>query len=896
MFIKILFFSSKTNGHHRKVKTGVHCPLRHICTPKLPLRPDTQAICTVSALDTAICGTVHPVHFAVEIEKKPLRPVQKQPKKVDTWTPMDTPRCPLRPGFHLLPMEVLPMSKTIVLPSFTVRAGMEEAHWPVVPLGEALRASYPGKGSLLQYAPGDADEYPRLRKSDIIYHLGEENPVKLRQLFFDIDHPTSSPEDGWHLSVLGRLPDELRSRLGWYRTRGGMRLVGVLPAPLALQYADDYIARWHAQMASYGIDVDPATTDWTRLSKAPRAQRLDLPMDLTAIDAGRFLPDIGGELRIAEPQTLGEAVARRMPDPAEKLRRVTKDDVRGVKPKTFADDIRLGRLAFRSGERHNGFLDAAARLAAQLNTADPLVIYELLAPSAQTLGSPLDDVWRTCEWVASAQAATVDEDAETASSLVERAAEVMGCAPSEVATRLIMDTGPSFYVFDEEEMAYVAGYTKESQLLAAILRHCPILFGEIDTTTPAQLRVGRSTVPEHVVWTYTDKPAFDETSRTFYHRVCRVDEDLSPRYDEDIAQWLYLLLDGNERALDWLACLPDLRRSVCALYINGEPSVGKGLLTLGLARLWTKESVTVPYASMLGTFNSELLRSPLIIADEAVPQDAFAQNDSSLFRRLVGNPVGRLRDLYKSPGTLAGHARVLITANNSDALKIREELDADDIAALQVRVGYVRARDEAAEFLRDYAHRKGHASVAPAVDDWIEGGGIARHVLHLAQTRQVQHGTRFAVDGWPSAFTHALRTGVGGASAVIGAVAWAIVKNHQGPSVEWGDGKVWVNQNELAADWFAIIGHQIDRPPSEAARTKALRSLATENVRRANRSGHRLRYWEIEGDVIVEAAERLGDVDPVALRARIFSPASQTMKPASQTHYEQLNGEANSGR
>jgi hypothetical protein len=315
------------------------------------------------------------------------------------------------------------------------------------------------------------------------------------------------------------------------------------------------------------------------------------------------------------------------------------------------------------------------------------------------------------------------------------------------------------------------------------------------------------------------------------------------------------------------------------MYVNGPPSVGKQMLGLGLSRIWSRESVYVPYEEMTGDFNSTLKKSPLIWADEKVPQDAFRANDSSLFRRLVGNTGFSVNEKYRVPATMLGYTRVLITANNADALAIREELDRYDIEAIQTRLGYVECDEKPRAVLEKLA---GGGSTREYTDDWVAGGKLAEHVLWLEQNRDVTPGNRFLVPGWESDLTRGLPTRVGSASSICSVLATAIVADVDTDAVRWFEGKVYSNTNLLRKNWTRIMGHAQDNVPSETAVTKALRSMSQGESRRLSRrmGDGRVRYWELDAELVGEVARRRNICDS----GDIVAAAGRDSEPETPVH------------
>lgn len=215
---------------------------------------------------------------------------------------------------------------------------------------------------------------------------------------------------------------------------------------------------------------------------------------------------------------------------------------------------------------------------------------------------------------------------------------------------------------------------------------------------------------------------------------------LDPAFDSQVDHWLRLL--GGTRAdrlLDWLATAPDLTRTTAALYLKGSASAGKGLFAAGLAKLWGAS--VAAFEDVLGSaFNSALLNCPIVFLDESNTADV----DHAEFRRLVGDSERKLTKKHAPTGTLLGCVRLVIAANNWNALRIRRADTVEDDEAIGTRILAIDIPDEAGEYLEGL----GGDSFTRA--HWTAGRmALPRHIAWLERERApaVKLGTRFMVAG-----------------------------------------------------------------------------------------------------------------------------------------------------
>lgn len=787
------------------------------------------------------------------------------------------------------------MTYVTVIPRVRFRAwnGEEPCDAPlgeVLPLDEALAREYTADACILQYAPPDVDasaQFPRLTKAALAYfELGIDPMPELNYVLVDVDYADHEvPPDGWAEEIVAKSP----WNCGWYRTPHGLRLIYEPDREVPINLADSYLSQFHEKLVAAGVPADEATKDWTRLFKAPHALGYDLPFDYSGIEPIPWHPE---ELEEADPLAVGPIVDRDFrtaydtaPD------KLTRADLKPLGKSRLAELLYKGRLSAPVGQRHATLLDAARKIVAGYDTEDPMIPFHLLIEAAVGMRKEPEELWRICEWTCAHASGVKIEREEAVEEATKDMSDAMGCDPTEVFSRIIVDAGKEFYIWDEGRMEYSTGYTSERQLLGALARHAPNLaYGYYSGKVPTKtIMRDLSTVADRVVFKYHDDGplGYDKTTYTFYRRLCKQDRSLTPEYDADVARWLAALFEAEEdHGLDWLASLPDLARPTCALYIHGPPSVGKGMLAAGVARIWSKECAVTPYSELLGTFNSTLKRSPIIHADEKVPQDVFAANDSSVFRRIIGNSGLPVRDLYAAPATLDGCPRVLITANNEDALAIREELNVADLDAIRLRIGYIRAGEEAETVLNSMAAEQGFVSTREMTESWVAGGRIAEHVLWLAENRPIDQGDRLLVEGWDSELTRSLSTSAGASGIIAEVIALMISDkpNMRTDAVRWFDDHVFVNNTELGRIWKYVLANDAERPPNSTRRLKALRALAGEERQRLSvyedggDTRRQLSYWKIPAETIARLA-RERNICPEEV---ILEAASRREEPEAQ--------------
>lgn len=736
--------------------------------------------------------------------------------------------------------------------------------FPLVPLSEALSTPYRFDAMLTMYRIEGETRMPRLNKSALAYLRGKGAKVVADKVLIDVDNPEHrawQSDDQIAAAYAKVKATRLGATAGFYATRAGYRLIWRLAQPLDVGLLDSYLVQLIAALAAEGIEADPACCDWTRLFRAPFATRegadapLDLPFDFE-VGVLDFAPSELTESRTpALDTTIGadwphQPPAPCLPGPEDGL------PLKAVAKELYST-IRKGAPIAAPGARRETIMRAIGILAHGLEEPDPFTIYRTLSASvvaayAQTgIGRSKDealfDLWRAAKSMAAitltqkrSDQATLDHLADVArrkreaagtAEQLEPGATVPGQAPPLDA--VLFTAADQYYVIDTEKArgtsdGFYHGPFKSSAVPAMLERYAPQVFrakkvrndkGTLISLPELLTRCGGEVKAVHA---HSGKRGitYDPINKTLHEGVGAVRADITARFDPVIHEWLCILGgEQRERLLDWLATYTLVEFPTCGLYLHAEPGVGKNLFVEGLASVYG--TAPTMYASIIGTHNDAIASCPVVFADEEIPASSYGRTPTAIFRVIIGSSSHALRRMYQPAATFHGCLRLVVAANNLDALRIHEDLTIEDFAAIRQRILYIRVDGAAGEYLRSIGGRQ-------ATQDWITGDRFARHLLWLRDNRAVTPGPRFLVEGGDSPLLDRLGASSGITSAVIETIAFAISEKAGQVPLEGfllGNGVIYVSTSAIFDAWEKAHGPTAKALP-KARVVSALRRLA----------------------------------------------------------------------
>lgn len=351
-------------------------------------------------------------------------------------------------------------------------------------------------------------------------------------------------------------------------------------------------------------------------------------------------------------------------------------------------------------------------------------------------------------------------------------------------------------------------------------------------------------------FTYNGSSSYDE-ERSVLQISPRFAPPPEPVYNEQIARWLELLPENPEdrpKLLDWLATAPRLERPTSALVLTRKGSVGKQLIALALGFYFGVRPVS--YDVAVQKFNERLTRSPIVWLDETTE----AQGRSADFRRLVANSEHRVEIKNGPTGTLIGHPRIYMAANNDDPTGIANEtLTIDDEDAIAERLLHIPVSLRAAAYLQQLGGRD-YTDGTKGPVNWIVG--VAQHIRWLHENREVVPGPKLLVQGDAAKWIREVGVRHGAQAEVAELIGAEVAKVGQGSVLAVGEppvvvdrsGDVYASVRGLKRVWEAYFG---ERPPKVTELRKAVQRLCrVVDPDQKTVGGKRYRMYPVPKDVI----------------------------------------------
>ena len=275
----------------------------------------------------------------------------------------------------------------------------------------------------------------------------------------------------------------------------------------------------------------------------------------------------------------------------------------------------------------------------------------------------------------------------------------------------------------------------------------------------------------------------------FVYKLLGMAEDIKPAYHDCIDKYFRQIAGEHyDKFLDWCACFRKIDRPLPALYLKGPPGVGKGMLLEGLSQL-TAAKTSAEFTDALQQFQDTWKDTPFVSIDEdaSTANGRFTKNVVGVLRRLIGGQFKYVQIKGEKSLRLDGEWRLMISANNDGVLEIKQDLDDNDIEALNGRIFYIDCEPRATEIkdiLKKAGGRNGNQyGPGTEADNWPLK--IAQYVSWLEENRQVQYGDRYLVDAPPTPWHENLRITSAGGLTLCKAIGTSLSAVNEGRTFPW---------------------------------------------------------------------------------------------------------------
>lgn len=699
-------------------------------------------------------------------------------------------------------MSSIPVFSTRFVPAWgkrgdtTVTENMEIQ--TIIDVREALEQEYSTDAHGAAYMIEGEEHCARLAK-DVLRIEDVSNRLKMVATFVDLDRHGHSDWPDVDTAVRNvALLSRLFPNAAIFTTRRGVRIVFLLARPVpALAYSqvagpivED--VREKINGASVDVEVDDTTVEWTRLFRMPKVIRdgkptwedptflLHIPENWQPLQCGVGNPT---DAKIAPGEALIPATIVGVPDPVQISEQDWDDVIR-----EFADPMAragsnglLGKLRnnepfFTAGNRNtttfraiNAFVDIYQEVRGQPPSA--IAVFSMFYGSTYatkgntTPQEAIGELWGMVSRIVEAQEYADDEAHEPLPQ--KHAVTEWGKIPLSVYTG-----GRSRYIWDAGRKSYTEPIGNDDSYKAAFIDLWGAIYGIRASTTLNLLNSYGTFVDDVILDLTAEAPRIEAT-----HRARSLVLPVGKRvkvpavFHADVDEWLTALAGTDrEGLLSWLHYALKFDHPLCALYLSGVPSAGKSMIAQALAQFLS--GTYVEFDEAVSRFNGRLRNSPLIWLDEVSGESATGK-----VRSLVGNSTHKIERKGVDAETLRGNLRMVITANNEDALRLDDIRTIHDVEAITQRVRYIRVGGEAADLLRKRGGRDYTA-------DWVltsagAPGRLCEHIAWLSERFEpAVRGSRFRVEGIPTAW-HYRALYSGGVGAVLALLADKVAMNRK---------------------------------------------------------------------------------------------------------------------
>ena len=250
--------------------------------------------------------------------------------------------------------------------------------------------------------PGD-EQQPRLNRSALTPLRAQGQEPELHWAFFDLDRPNHEtwPDPALATVSLYSLLPSLPPGAGGYTTRAGLRVVWTLDPPLPASLATSFLRPMADLIAeATDLEVDPASVEWTRLFRTPRAKRDGEVLPSVVQEPGESLNpfEFAQEKGWTLASDMDDVASVEMADMPDAPVALSFDQWKAAWAHPY---LKVGSPIPEEGGHHYPVLRRILSSIARADITEPLTLLSYVWDSVQnTPGLELTETWRLCLWFA----------------------------------------------------------------------------------------------------------------------------------------------------------------------------------------------------------------------------------------------------------------------------------------------------------------------------------------------------------------------------------------------------------------------------------------------------------------------------------------------------------------
>lgn len=331
---------------------------------------------------------------------------------------------------------------------------------------------------------------------------------------------------------------------------------------------------------------------------------------------------------------------------------------------------------------------------------------------------------------------------------LEKLAAEAKCTVEELMQRLVIVLGASHYIYVNGD--YRPPVSKDNFVNRAVVDLSPVpdvqltrvtRDGEVKLRERQDIIARYGTVAhEGVVDLSAPRSYYDAQKRLFVEAPCRLREDLEPERVQVVEDWINTFSDAS-KVKDWLSYVTNTgTEPLPALYFWGARNSGKTLFAFAVSRLYSDLRYFTPLESYYQGFNDAVMRSPILVSDELLPDALQGKRGSERFRELIQSQTRMLSRKFLASVPMRGYLRVILLANNDNMLPGGGDFMTEaDVAATNERILVIDMKKGPSQFLKRLTKKQR--------DDIIDKDQLAKYALYLRDTRPERNNERFPVEG-----------------------------------------------------------------------------------------------------------------------------------------------------